>query len=247
MKIGVQPHGSMGIPPQMQEAFEKQRADAKRKQAAAAKADEQAPTFSEDPGFAEDSEQAEPLIGNEPEANKAETEDSGKNKIEGDPHKILAELGISLTEEDAHRYVFKGFVEKDLTVEVIMGVKIPVTFKSLTSTDQDEIGELLADEINRVSVLRDEVAIRRNMWMLCYGISKMNGRILAHPETKKLTRNGKTVEVIDRKASARNYREVLGMTADETASALIEAYNKFSIALSLLRRQGKEEGSLLKK
>lgn len=224
MKLGAPPvRGSMGIPPEMTEAFERQREAVKKKAEASAEARTE-PTVAVDDGFGAE----EPSRVDDPDKNPEEKDGM-------DPESLLKEIGIEITDEDLHRFVFKGYVEKDVKLSFFGGRKILTpTLKTLTANEYDIVGELLGAELNDSTIMRDEIVTRRNMWTLALGVTKVDGRPLAKPVMMDVVKDGKTVQKVDPKATAKLYREVLGSLAAPVVSEVIMAHGKLSLALQLM-------------
>jgi len=232
MKLDQAPkRGSMGIPPEMTEAFDRQRAAAAAKRKAE-DSTEAGPTPVADPGFETD----EPQRVDDPDAPVAE-EKAGLN-----PETLLKEIGVEITDDDLHRFVFKGFIEKDIKLSLFGGRKtVLTTLKTLTANEYDAVGELLGAELNDNTIMRDEIQVRRNMWTLSLGVTKIEGRQLAKPVMMDIVKDGKPAQKVDMRASARLYREVLGSLAAPVVSEMITAHGKLSLALDLMTKsQGAE-------
>lgn len=111
----------------------------------------------------------------------AEHEEKSKKAAEelANPIKRLAKIGIELTEDDVHRYMFKGFLEK--TIPLTKGFKrdMTVTLKTLTSEEYLMGDQLLASEIDSGQhMTREGMEQLRSVLMLVFGISQLNEKPL---------------------------------------------------------------------
>lgn len=231
MKVGQNGFkGSFGIPPEIKEAGEKfmKRQD---KEEARPSID-----FRDDEEFVEEESDVEDFGG--------DAGDTG-DKVETNEYKIptpeenLKKVGIELTEEDFHKILFRGFVEKDVEIFPAMGAnkRLYVTMKTLTGHEYDEVDELLAEEIRDKKMTNDGYTTRRSMWILAYGISSLQGKKV-HPDVLR-------DDELDTKATAKKKREVLGRLSPAVLSKLMRIHGIFTANLNLIIED--PESQLLKK
>jgi hypothetical protein len=148
--------GSFGIPQELKDAHERQRAKTQSKPASQAEAPQ-----------AEAPQEAEVL-----------DEAAG----EMTPEKVLEKMGAKFTEEDFQRLIFKGNYETD--IDVIPG-RLKAKFRTLTSQEYDEIDEIIANEIKDVAMTNDGLRTRTAMWIIAYGVTELAGKPLAKPTKDK--------------------------------------------------------------
>ena len=145
------------------------------------------------------------------------------------PLVALAKLGVSLEDEDFQKVMFKGFVEKEdiLIVPGFRGVRpLKATFKTLTVKEYDEVDELLAEDIRDRKMTNDGFASRRSMWILSYGVTKLQGKPLpavfyGEPPNK----------VFDSKETAKSRRNVLGDLSHAVINRMIHVHAAMTVAI----------------
>lgn len=141
--------GSFGIPPILEEAAARSRAEAAEKRKKPTPAPEEAAP---------------------PEAITDET------VKESDPSEVLKSLGVEFTNDSFQHLLFKGFFESE--IEVIKG-RFKATVRTLTGAEYDEVDELLAAEVKNTDMTNDGFQARRAMWVLSYGVTHLTGKLLA--------------------------------------------------------------------
>lgn len=220
MKVGnPSSFKSFGLPQQMKEEVERvQMAKEERP-----KVDEPAPSMQKatDDGFNTDDLSETP----------SETLKKEESVIEPkDPIQVLKdELGIELEEDDFHKLIFKGYTDKD--VIVIPSVKgsrpLIATFKTLTAREQEEVDEYVAEDMNRTRMTVDGHHDRRWLWLLAFGVTKLQGRTYADPVYKD---EGK--KVLDRKATYSARREKLSSLSPVIVSKMSRIHAQLTLALN---------------
>lgn len=146
-----------------------------------------------------------------------------------DPLFILKkELGMDFNADDFHRLLYKGYVEK--VVDVCYNPKtknqFTAVFKTLTGDEYDCADELLAEEMKDVEMTRAGLDSRRNMWVLSFGITKLDGRDIVKPAMT----NGK----YDPKATARARKAVISAMSPAILNRLMRMHGTFSMQLDRL-------------
>lgn len=154
-------------------------------------------------------------------------EDEKKESSIKDPLEALTKLGIYMEDEDFHKILFKGFVEKDVAiVKGFRGVKgLNATFKTLTVKEYDLVDELLAEEYRETKMTNDGFMSRRSLWILAFGITKLQGRplpVVFEDDAKK---------TVDDKATAKARRAVLGETSHGVINRMIHIHGAMTLAI----------------
>jgi len=166
----------------------------------------------------------EPSPSTEPEANL------DKAVEDASPEKILADMGIEFNDDDLQHLIFKGFIEKE--VEIIKG-KFKATLKTLTGDEYDLADEMVANELNTLNMTKDGMRARYSQWIMVFGITKLNGKILSKGV---LDKEGK----YDVEATAEEKRNVLGALSAAVTNLLIEKHTQFNLAVTqIIRDPGK--------
>ena len=229
MKVGQNGFkGSFGIPPEIKEAGEKfmKRQDK----------EESRPTIdlSEDDEFIEDESTVEDFSGD-----AGYVEEGPKEFNIPTPEENLKKVGIELTEDDFHKILFKGYIEKE--VEIFPSVRgnkrFYVGMKTLTGHEYDEVDEPLAEEIRDKKMTNDGYTTRRSMWIIAYGISTILGKKV-HPDVLR-------DDVVDTKETAKKRREVLGKLSPAILSKLMRIHGVLTVNLNAIVED--PESQLLKK
>lgn len=218
--------GSFGIPAHVKEAGEKfrqTREDAQAKAEDALKAD---PVYDE--GYTTEPEaenQQEPPEVTEEVAASSDPLVDGANPVE-----ILEKMGVFLEDEDYHKIVFRGFLEKDVIVVPAFkkARQLSVTFKTLSGQEYDYVDELVAEDLRDMRMTQQGYDTRRSMWVLTFGVSKMDGKPICQP-AMSVTTKGKQV---DAKATARRKRDVLGLMHPAILSKMIRYHGAITLAIN---------------
>lgn len=231
MKIGSNGNmkGSFGIPPALREAEE--RIKQSREQG------EFRPDFESDP-YEQPAQEEE--AGAEEKLEAKKDEPVPKNALD-----VLREsFGIVLEDEDFHKILFRGFVEKDIeAVPPIRGSKpLIATIKSLNGHEYDLVDELLAEDIRDVRMTNDGYSTRRNMWILSFAITKLQGKAYVSPVMMK-DQEGK--DVLDGKATARKRRAKLATLNAAVITRLMRIHGQLTLAINAIMED--PEADFLKK
>jgi hypothetical protein len=230
MKIGSNGNmkGSFGIPPALREAEE--RIKQAREQG------EFRPDFESDPSEQEEQEEQ----GEEESAQHQEEALVIKNPLEV----LKSSFGIVLEDEDFHKILFRGFVEKDIeAVPSIRGSKpLIATIKSLNGQEYDLVDELLAEDIRDVRMTNDGYSTRRNMWILSFAIPKLQGKSYVSPVLMK-DQEGK--DVLDAKATAKKRRAKLATLNAAVLTRLMKIHGQLTLAINAIMED--PEADFLKK
>lgn len=235
MKIGSSGNmkGSFGIPPALREAEE--RIKQSREQG------EFRPDFESDPyDQPTQEEEAEAEGGSEEQLESKNDQLTMKNPLE-----VLKEsFGIVLEDEDFHKILFRGFVEKDIeAVPPIRGSKpLIATIKSLNGNEYDLVDELLAEDIRDVRMTNDGYSTRRNMWILSFAITKLQGKGYVNPVMMK-DHEGK--DTLDVKATAKKRRAKLATLNAAVLTRLMKIHGQLTLAINAIMED--PEADFLKK
>lgn len=215
MKInqGLPAQGSFGLPPQMRDSIDEFK---KRK------FEDPLPEASDDPEpvrheFSEDLGVGGPM----PEAMKADGDD--EEDVSPSPIERLAKIGVVLSDDDFHKIIFKGYLEKDIVVvPSIRGTKpFVATFKTMTGAEMDEADELLAEDIGETRMTNEGYQMRRSMWFVCYGVVKLMGKPVCQPVVDSKTGISNT------KATAQAKRRVLSALSPAVLSKIMFIHATF--------------------
>lgn len=216
--------GSFGVPPHIKEAAEKFRAAKEEAQNRAEEELEREPEYDNTrypPPSVEESEE---------DATEEPTQEDKPASKEPTALELLEQIGVSLEDEDFHKIVFRGFLEKDVTVIPAMGKAraLVATFKTLNGQEYDLVDELMAEDLRDMRMTNEGYNTRRNMWVLVFGIAKLDGKPVG-PTVYMETVKGKH---IDAKATARRKRDVLGLMNPAILSKMILDHATFSKAIA---------------
>lgn len=202
------PRGSFGIPPEMQEA--QQRAKAQADAERAEKAQVEAPPVP-------------------PEA--AAPADEGAKELT--PTDMLKTLGVTFDDKDLHNLLFRGYIEKDIAVipkteSAGKVVEFRSKFKTLTGDEYDAVDELIAADVETTKMTNDGFKSRRAMWILSLGILEINGKALIKPIL-----NSDTKEV-DLHAMAKARRKLLGAMSPLIVNHMIQKHGALTVAVDMI-------------
>lgn len=205
MKLGQTAQGSFGIPPQMQEALNRQQ------QQQSKKAQEEA------------SERVEAEAQIEEDVETSKEEEAEVKPL--NPVEMLTKIGVDFNDKDLHQLLFKGFIEKD--VPVVKNV-LTATFKTLTGDEYDAVDELVADDIKNVPMTGDGYQTRRAMWIISLGVTKLQGKPVCKPV---MGQDGVTIDI---RETAKARRKVLGALAPSVSNQLIQKHGALTVAMDLI-------------
>jgi len=220
---------SFGIPDHVKEAGEKfrqAREDAQAKAEDALKAD---PVY--DGGYVTAPEAENQQDPSESAESPGEATASSDPLVDGaNPIEILEKMGVFLEDEDYHKIVFRGFLEKDVIVVPAFkkARQLSVTFKTLSGLEYDYVDELVAEDLRDMRMTQQGYDTRRSMWVLTFGVSKMDGKPICQP-AMSVTTKGKQV---DAKATARRKRDVLGLMHPAILSKMIRYHGAITLAIN---------------
>ena len=225
--------GSFGIPPHMKAAMETAE---KAKAEHGAPSEASAPKAYADEGYA--------LDGSEEVSENTTGEDSLIQKsVDKDPLEMLKEnYDIEITGEDIQRIIFKGYTEKDVIVlpSILGSQPLIATFKTLTGSEYELADEKLAEEIRDIRMTNDGFAARRGVWLLAYGLKKIQGKL--YYKQKFSDDAGK---VFDKKATLESRKNALGDFSPVVLSKMMAIQSDLTIAINYLFSEAK--GSIVKK
>ncbi len=215
MKInGNSTQGSMGIPPEIQEAAERARQRSAQNVKKSEEAAEQHDPVKEVP-------QAQPQT-------QAPVDD--KVAEASNPVEILKKLGIEFDDDTFQSLLFKGYVEH--VVEIVKG-RFSVKFKSLTTDEYDLVDELLAKDLQDTSMTNEGFNSRRAMWILAFGVLELAGKPVCKPVLDK----DKKLDVIE---TVKLRRQVLGKMAPAVINIMIQKHGAMTVALNMISSNPEE-------
>ena len=220
--------GSFGIPQQVKETGEKFIAKGK---------EEKRPGMEEDIGAT-----MEPL----PEIPMDEfSVDDEDDILTSTPAKNLAKIGVELVDDDLHRYVFRGFIEKEVVLYPSFmsdsSKDFSAIIKTLTAKEYDLADEILAEDLRDTRMTNEGYTSRRSMWILSFGVPKLMGGVLCKPIYKDDSKK----QELDLKAMARERHKVLSDVNPDVINELIYIHGVITIALRQILQD--RRGDLLKK
>lgn len=218
MKIGSNNNfqGSFGIPQHMKDAMEAHKAG---------KEEDDRPSLNEEP---------EPVLHVDYDSNEqeAEEEEQEQEVLRTPLEALEKDFGVKFEDEDFHKILFKGYLEKDVeAVPSIKGSKpLIVTFKSLNGEEYDLVDELLAEDIRDTRMTNDGFTLRRGMWILAIGITKIQGKPVAPTQFQEV--GGK--KEVDLKATARAKRTVLAKLNAAVINRLTRIHGQITLAINAI-------------
>lgn len=235
MKVGQDNNfkGSFGIPQHMRAALE---------QSEKAKQEGLEPPQSERPSVDGDMPQAYADEGFDTTDEPASATKDTPTPLK-DPLQVLKEeYNIELTSDDIQRIIFKGYTEKDATViPSIMGSQpLVATFKTLTGTEYELADEMLAEEIRDVRMTNDGFSTRRGMWLLAYGLKKIQGKLYYTP---KFLDDAK--KVLDKKGTLNARKDKLGDFSPVVLAKMMAIQSDLTIAVNYIFSH--DNGEIVKK
>jgi len=216
--------GSFGLPPQHQEAIQRY-----QDQKEASKQEEEKNREGA-------TSEAPPIVSEEAEEKPSEEEKSGIPPQ--DPKELLKGIGVELTEEDCHQLLFRGFLEKELALVKMKEKNFTVKYKTLTGKEYNYVDELIAKDIDNISMTRAGYERRRNLWILAFAVQELSGRRL----TKTAADKGGAPDL---KAMARGRFPVIESLAPWVIDELMRVYGVLEVSISLVIKD--TEGFFLKK
>jgi len=183
--------------------------------------------FAGDPEFS--AETMPGLADPQPQAAKSDTELNDEAAAKAEPLYVLKkELGVDFNPDDFHRLLYKGYVEKviDICYNPKTKKQFTATFKTLTGDEYDYADELLAEELKDIEMTRAGLDSRRSMWILSFGVTKLDGREVVKP----VVTNGK----FDGKATAKARKNVISAMSPAILNRLMRMHAIFSLQLDRL-------------
>lgn len=177
---------------------------------------------------------AEPLSYRDPQAITDEDLDGSEDQMSPDKidpiEQLEKDFDIQLEDDDFQKLIFKGFLEKDVVaLPPIRGAKpLIVTFKTLTGDEYDLVDELLAEDIRDSRMTTEGFNIRRGMWVISVGITKIQGKQLCQPEYMIV---GDKKE-FDIRATTRKKRDVIGKLSGSVLSRLMRIHAQLTLTLN---------------
>jgi hypothetical protein len=145
-----------------------------------------------------------------------------KKMLATNPLDTLKSIGVELTDDDFSKIVFRGYLEKEITVvPPIRGSRpLMATFKTLTGKEIDEADELMAEDISQdVKMTNQGYEVRRSMWHLSYGVTQLMGKPVSHDV--KFAKS----EKINTKGTVREKRKVLAALSPAILAKMMNIHN----------------------
>lgn len=215
--------GSFGIPEHMNP--EHLATEVRKEERAPVDNGQPGAVFAGDPEF---SPETMPALATDTSA-KAEKELNDEAAAKSAPLFILKDqLGVDFNADDFHRLLYKGYVEKivDICYNPKTKKQFTAVFKTLTGDEYDYADELLAEELKDVEMTRAGLDSRRNMWILAFGVTKLDGRDIVKPYVVA----GK----YDPKATAKARKAVISAMSPAILNRLMRMHGIFSMQLDRL-------------
>jgi hypothetical protein len=205
------PAGSFGIPEEIKEAAHRQQARNTKSESS--------------------EEQTDYKEAAEASAKSAvESDEEDEERSDSSPEAILEKLGAKFTEDDFSQLIFKGTYEA--TIPVVKG-RLTGKFRTLTSDEYDQIDEILAKEMKDVDMTQDGLRTRSSMWVISYGVTELNNKLVAKPIKDK---EGK----VDLKATAIERRKVFANMAPAIVNQLIQKHGAITVAINTIAAEPSE-------
>lgn len=236
MEAETTQRGSMGIPEDMLEAGERARKRQQSRRASNKKPDpktqvessvNQGPSL---PGEQEEVQTNVTTTASDEETIRANTEASEKTN----PLKVLSDMGVEFGEDDLQQLLFKGFFEAN-DVPIVKG-HLSATIRTLRGSEYNMIEELLMELVeNKPSTSTQRFNFARRTYILCFAVSKLNGKSLANP----VRRNGEIDEIATIRAKARVIDALSSIVVDklsETHGIIHTCVNALSGDPDLLKK-----------
>lgn len=198
------PQSSFGIPPEMQEAASKQK-EAKERAERSSGEGQPGPEMSEDEGY-----EAEEVV-----------------PPEMDLSKSLDDLGIELTDNDLHSLLFKGMLEKEVVVVKSRLKDMTVRFKTLTGEEMQIADSLLSEDAESLKMTHSGFDSRKSVWILSFGIIRMNGQELA-PVVLKEGEKGK--QEIDLRETGKLRNKILHQMSPMLLDKMAKVHARITMA-----------------
>ena len=230
------PRSSFGIPQEMKDAMAMHREKTEREQQRPQEAREAEPAAGQpamqpDEGFDIPEDQpAEPAAAAPEEAGAAPVPD------QFDLTKVLDDLGIELTEDDLHNLLFKGTLEKRVTLVKTSTREFIVDFKTLTGEEMRVSDTMLSELAEREAMTRNGAETNRSMMHLAFGVVRIQGKDVAPiaaagPEEEKLSLNEKSERRRVRlRKTAENRLAVLQSLSPMILDKMIRTHARISMA-----------------
>lgn len=243
-----QQKGSFGIPEEMMEQISKKKQSQEQENTQAEASTEEEPQK-------EGPEQADFFNGNEsvnnkegevppsarpPEENEEEESNRQTSFSDLSPDEIFEHLGVDFTDEDFQHLLFKGYVEKDITITKFKGKDFTARIKTLTTHEYDEIDEILTEELKNVSMSPNGYEARRSLLIGAYGVTHLMGKPLTKPIY--FSQNHARAGELNTREMSLERRKVLRQLAPPVANRIIELHNALSLATNMIVREPGEYG-----
>lgn len=220
MKVGTGNNfqGSFGIPQQLKDEMEdfKRRATAERAHKEEEEASEEEQHFEEIPD----------------RMPQAEVDDAGEPALPNPIESLKKDFSITLEDEDFHKIIFKGFLEKEVVVlPSIRGTSpMKATFKTLTGEEYDIVDVLLAEDIRDTRMTNEGYSTRRSMWILALGVTHIQGKPVCPIEYRE-TDKGREVDL---KATAQGRRSVLSKLNASVLTRFTRIHGQLTLAINAI-------------
>lgn len=178
-------------------------------------------------------EPSDPPEAPEPEVDEDFTEDEAPEKepspTDGlkSPTEMLEDIGVQLTEDDFHNYLFKGYIEKDVVAIPFPGnpeKNFIVTYRTLTVEDHNLIDEILAEDAKAINMTNDGFSSRRSSLLLAASVHKIAGKSIAKPVNGEDGKPSRKLTIISR-------RDMLKQLSDHVTDRMIRCQQLLSLAI----------------
>lgn len=165
------------------------------------------------------------------EEEKEEAEETRQESVSvvSTPLENLKKIGVELTDDDFHKIIFRGYLEKEIVVVApIRGTKpLVATFRTLTGREVDEVDELMAEEVRDVQMTNDGFQTRRSMWIISYGIPQLMGKPVCQPVMA-----GKDSNKINMKATVKERRRVFSALNPGILTKMMHIHGVFTVSIN---------------
>jgi hypothetical protein len=224
------PKGSFGLPPEAKKALEEKYGFTEEHHKKKPQSEGEEWLFKK----TKDEEEAAANLGEEAkdpgssEGTQDSAEEPEEKKVLG-PIDVLRSIGIEVSADDFHALLFRGFVEKTISIasNPINGKTLTAKLKTLTSEEFDLVDELLGEDLDRIKITNSGAEVRRAMWGLSFGIIELNGKPICTPSYDK-DKNPLLKE------TAQKRRAVLAKLNPFVLNRIIELHTRMTASFSIL-------------
>ena len=222
--------GSFGLPPQAKDLLERKESDDRlkdltqeqHKYSAPVNQGSSEPAATEDDGFNLPKEVEDPV-------KQPDIEDDDPSLTDLDsPVNRMKHIGIELTEDDVHQYLFKGFLSKKVPIMSGLKKEMTATLKTLTTEECLVVDKMIARAIDsKTPMTREGLDQLRSVYTLAFGVLELAGRPIA-----KMQANG----MLEEYAIAAS-KTIQALSAG-LATKLVKLHLIFTVAMNRLVDDG---------